>query len=270
LRLFRAVIYFSRSSTVRHKIEQIHRRPFYRHSLFVTHTLNVMARGFTIFALVSVLTIATLAQQSGVKASKVVRLRGNVLAVEDSDKVKLAADDGSVYSAMLAGIDAPDENQSYFKKAKKRLAELLNGKDVTVMLRTGDRDETFAIIYVGAEDIGLRMIQEGLAWYSPARAMVQNSADREKYRLAESTAKAAKSGLWSDKVPIAPWTFRGEKEPVDVADIPISPAAETPAPRSQPVPGRNYILGPRGGCYYLNDQGLKVYVKDKTLCQKPQ
>jgi micrococcal nuclease len=227
----------------------------------------VIVRAFIVFAICSVLAIASLAQQSGVKASKVVRLRGNVLSVEDSDKVKVAADDGSVYSATLSGVDAPDENQSYFKKAKRRLAELVEGKDVTVMLRTDECNDTFAVIYAGGEDIGLRLIQEGLAWYSSARATAQNNADREKYQLAESTAKAGKSGLWNDKVPVPPWTFRGEKEPAAAADVQAAPPTIS---TSQPVPGRNYILGPRGGCYYLNDQGLKVYVKDKTLCQKPQ
>ncbi len=31
--------------------------------------------------------------------------------------------------------------------------------------------------------------------------------------------------------------------------------------------GKTYIRGSRGGCYYLNESGKKVYVKDKTLCQ---
>lgn len=208
-----------------------------------------------------------LAQQSAVKPSKVVRVRGNVLAVEDSDKVKIAADDGSVYSVVLAGLDAPDENQSYFKKAKKRLAELVDGKDVTVMLRTNERGETNAVIYAGAEDVGLILIQEGLAWFSPARASAQNTADRDRYQTAQSSARASKTGLWDDKNPVAPWTFRGEKDPEPIVE---SEAAAPTIPKSQPIPGRNYVLGPRGGCYYLNDQGIKVYVKDKTLCQKPE
>jgi len=32
--------------------------------------------------------------------------------------------------------------------------------------------------------------------------------------------------------------------------------------------GRTYIKGSRGGCYYLNDSGKKVYVKDKSLCEQ--
>jgi hypothetical protein len=30
-------------------------------------------------------------------------------------------------------------------------------------------------------------------------------------------------------------------------------------------PARRYIRGPRGGCYYINDNGSKVYV-DRSIC----
>jgi endonuclease YncB( thermonuclease family) len=195
-------------------------------------------------------------------------MRGNVLAVEDSDRVTLASDDGSVYSVILIGIDAPDEKQSYYKKAKKRLAELVEGKDVTIILRTNDQNESYAVIYAGADDVGLRLIQEGLAWYSPGRSGAQSTAEREKYQQAMASAKTARSGLWDEKDATAPWTFRGEKSelPVEQA-MTVTPVVTSP--KSAPVPGRTYILGPRGGCYYLNEQGIKVYVKDKTLCQKP-
>jgi endonuclease YncB( thermonuclease family) len=227
----------------------------------------VIVRAFLSLAFFTTLAVgACVAQQSDVKASKVIRLRGNVLAVEDSDRVKVAADDGKVYSATLIGVDAPDEKQSYYKKAKKRLAELVDGKDVTVMLRSDEKNESYAVVYVGAEDVGLRLIQDGLAWYSPGRSGAQSAADREKYQQAQAAAKASKTGLWDDKDAIAPWTFRGEKSELPVETEP-TPAA---ASKSVPVPGRAYILGPRGGCYYLNEQGIKVYVKDKTLCQKPQ
>ena len=209
------------------------------------------------------------AQQSGVKAFKVTRLKGNILQVEDSDRVKVAADDGNVYSVTLLGVDAPDEKQDSFKKAKKRLSELLNGKDVTLMLRANDKSETYAVIYSAGEDVGLQLIQDGLAWYSPGRSGGQTASDREKYSQAQSAAKAARLGLWADKNPISPWAFRGETSQLPVEAETVSPPPNA-ASKSVPVPGRTYILGPRGGCYYLNDQGIKVYVKDKALCQKPQ
>jgi hypothetical protein len=54
-------------------------------------------------------------------------------------------------------------------------------------------------------------------------------------------------------------------------DIPSD--ALSPDPRLAPVPresrvnsSRNYILGPRGGCYYYSSSGRKVYV-DHSFCQ---
>ena len=236
----------------------------------------VIFRATTILILAVAAATVAFAQQSGVKGVRMMRVRGNVLAIEDSDRVKVAADDGNVYSVKLLGVDAPDENQSYFKKARKRLSELLDGKDVTLMLRTNERDEAYATIFVGGDDVGLHLIREGLAWFSPSRATTQNDADQTQYKSAEAAAKAAKLGLWDDKEPIAPWAFRGEKmeapaavqTPAGAPSGSTEPAAQTP--RSEPVPGRAYILGPRGGCYYLNGEGIKIYVKDKGLCKKPE
>lgn len=229
-----------------------------------------MFRAFLSFAITLSFVAVASSQIAAVKPAKVMRIRGNVLAIEEGDRIKVATDDGNIYTAVLQGVDAPDQSQEYFKKAKKRLAELAEGKEVTVMLRTTETGESFAAVYVGADDVGLKLIQEGLAWFAPNRSGAQNIIDREKYIQAESTAKNAKAGLWSAKDPVAPWALRGEKlqPPVTESVESTLPAnAETPR-HSQPVPGRTYILGPRGGCYYLNDQGIKVYVKDKTLCQK--
>ena len=239
----------------------------------------VIFRTYLILALMIIAAAdLALAQQSAVKGVRMMRVRGNVLAVEDSDRIKVATDDGKVYSVTLLGVDAPDADQSYFKRARKRLSELVEGKDVTVMLRTNERNESFAAVYVGGEDIGLRLIRDGLAWFSPARAAMQNDTDQAEYKQAEASARVAKLGLWAGKDAVAPWTFRGEKietpaaaafqNTVSVAGQ-IHPA-QLSTPRSEPVPGRAYILGPRGGCYYLNDEGIKVYVKDKSLCNKPQ
>lgn len=212
------------------------------------------------------------------KPSKVIRVDAKVLAVEDGDRIKIAADDGSVYSLTLLGVDAPDEKQNYYKKAKKRLAELIDGKNVTAIMHKTARDESIAVIYFGGQDVGLRLIQDGLAWYFTGHGREQAANEREKYSQAEAAARTTRLGLWEDKNPVAPWTFRGDKTTTDaIAEAPAnrvtSPAldanpANTTPPQNRPD-GRTYILGPRGGCYYLNDKGYKVYVKDKSLCDKP-
>ena len=56
---------------------------------------------------------------------------------------------------------------------------------------------------------------------------------------------------------------------LDTSPSPVESTPRPPRPRStsiQPdVPGRGYIRGPRGGCYYYSSSGRKVYV-DRSLC----
>jgi len=237
----------------------------------------VVLRSLLALTLLTVLAVsAAVGQQanldttkSGVKASRVTRVRGNVLAVEDADRVKVATDDGVIQSLVLLGVDAPDVKQDLYKKAKKRLEELVKDKDVTVIIRTNGNDENVAVVYAGSDDVGLKLIQEGLAWYSVNRSREQPVADRDAYQKAEASAKAAGSGIWKDKNAVAPWTLRGEKTEPVMASTMI--AEERPAGPKKDLlhPDRKYILGPRGGCYYLSDEGVKVYVKDKSYCQQP-
>ena len=58
----------------------------------------VIFRTFIILILALMLADLSSAQQSAVKGVRMMRVRGNVLAVEDSDRIKVAADDGNVFA----------------------------------------------------------------------------------------------------------------------------------------------------------------------------
>jgi len=207
-------------------------------------------------------------------APKVVMVQGHILSIDDSDRVTFVGKDGTVYATSLLAVDSPDQNQNYYKKAKKRLSDLLDGKDVTAIVRKNDNGRYLASVYVAGQDVSLRLLQDGFAWYFPGHWKELNASEREKYSMAESASKTAKLGLWEDKEPVAPWVFRGEKietEPAKVEAVQAeasSSGPESDPDKETPKAGRTYILGPRGGCYYLNDKGYKTYVKDKSLCVK--
>ncbi|MGH9949645.1 MAG: hypothetical protein ACRD6X_20945, partial [Pyrinomonadaceae bacterium] len=116
--------------------------------------------------------------------------------------------------------------------------------------------------------------------------ITMSKVQKDAFKSAEEKAKADRLGLWVSGDPIAPWIFRGEKgdEPEVVKNTPVNSTANThtPNPDAPPVSvlpavvkpptteqTRKYILGPRGGCYYLNEQGAKTYVRNKELCNKP-
>jgi endonuclease YncB( thermonuclease family) len=228
---------------------------------------------------IALLMLLLLAAAAGIFAqksdsSKPLMVQAHILSIDDSDRITFATKDGTVYAASILAADAPDKDQDLYKKAKKRFSELIDGKDVTAIIHTVENGKFAAAIFVGGKDVSLQMLQDGLAWYYPVHSRQLTSGEREKYTQAEASARVAKVGLWDAKDPIAPWVFRGEKiEPA--AKVETIKAEDAPryltSDETSPVPGRSYVLGPRGGCYYLNDTGYKVYVKNKSLCGvKPQ
>lgn len=219
-------------------------------------------------------------------------IEGRVVIVYDGDHLSVQSANGKVYSIRIQGIDAPEGEQDYGKKARKKLADTILNKEVKVIVHKKDMyDRYVGSVYINGQDVGLKMIESGMAWHFKRFSGEQAADVREKYARAELKARNERDGLWSDNAPMPPWEFREEFMP-DSAESERQAAAEsnratiqnasvttetrdsavTPATTEAATPntsGRTYIMGPRGGCYYLRPSGSKVYVKDKTLCQKP-
>jgi len=64
---------------------------------------------------------------------------------------------------------------------------------------------------------------------------------------------------------VAGYAVRSFREPSLPATIPASSFAPVYRPAEQ-RPVREYITGPRGGCYYINRNGNKTYV-DRSMCR---
>jgi endonuclease YncB( thermonuclease family) len=58
---------------------------------------------------------------------------------------------------------------------------------------------------------------------------------------------------------------KAEKTEKPKTETPKSDVNKTDTPKEN-RDGRTYIKGARGGCYYLDESGKKVYMKDKSLC----
>lgn len=207
-------------------------------------------------------------------------IEGRVVLVYDGDHISIQGKDKKIYSIRLQGVDAPEDKQSYGKKARKKLDDLVGDKDVKVIVYKKDMyDRYVGSVYLNGQDIGLKMIEAGMAWHFKRFSGEQTSDARSRYAKAEVMARTGKTGLWGEEAPMPPWEYRNEDgvEPQTAAVVEtpktlvgkttVQPTAAATTPGKSG--GRTYILGPRGGCYYLGDAGNKVYVKDKTLCNKP-
>ena len=109
----------------------------------------------------------------------------------------------------LIGMDAPETEQAFGRDATETLRRKIAGETVTVTAVGVDPyGRLISRILLGRTDISEFMIKEGLAWpYQRYYArLTQNEVVR--YNAAYESAKKARRGLWQEKNPLAPWTWR--------------------------------------------------------------
>ena len=150
--------------------------------------------------LVSMLALAAVAEEPAT-------LTGKVVSVHDGDTLRVLDAAGTQHKVRLQGIDSPETRQAFGTKARNRLADLTMGKAVTVRVHGRDRyGRTLGTVEAAGQDVNRQMVADGFAWH-----YVEYSKDAGLAR-AERDARAAHRGLWADKAPVAPWTWRaGEK-----------------------------------------------------------
>jgi len=151
-----------------------------------------------------------------------------VTDVHDGDTIKVTVSGSpDKIEIRLYGIDAPEikvstktvngkrvetkydkGSQPYGFTSRAMLSQLVYGKKVTVITETNAKTygRTVARIKCDGTDINTKMVEIGAAhWY-------EQYAKRDKeLQSAQTQAKTASRGLWSDPSVIAPWEFRKKK-----------------------------------------------------------
>ena len=134
--------------------------------------------------------------------------QGRVIKVFDGDSMILSRD-GRRIEVRLWGVDCPEKGQPWAGRARAVTSELL-GRTVTVRPVAVDKYGRVVgrLHDPGRGDHGLRLIQNGLAWWFRRFA-----PDERAYRDAERKARVARRGLWHDANPIPPWKWRASSAP---------------------------------------------------------
>ena len=132
---------------------------------------------------------------------------GKVVSVHDGDTVTVRTDDGQTLKVRLQGIDAPELKQPFGSRSRDELSALVKGKPVTLVERGRDKyGRTLGNVLVDGVDANARQVATGMAWHyarfdkSPALARAQEAA------------RAARTGLWGDAAPVAPWEWRAGEQ----------------------------------------------------------
>lgn len=136
--------------------------------------------------------------------------------VHDGDTFWATVPDVVSHSIRIHGADTPEMERKGFWptqpgaiEARDWLAKQIDGKQVTLTVKGKSYQRFVCTVHVGdrERDLGMELIERGLAWAAPGYA---TKAQKE----AEQRARAAKVGLWKDggKKPVAPWSWRkGER-----------------------------------------------------------
>ncbi|MEQ1762010.1 MAG: thermonuclease family protein [Pyrinomonadaceae bacterium] len=187
------------------------------------------------------------------QVSSVLLVEGNVVSVETGDTISIQTAGKYHLVVKLQAIDAPDLGQSHFEESRNRLSELINGRGVQVAVHsTGPSGRIIGTVYYKGRDVSLGLLEKGLVWHYTRFPYQQTPTNQKVYSDAQKAATAAGIGIWAESNPVPPWVYRGEALLDKQAD----------SNRYE----RTYLLGPRGGCYYVAESGRRVYVRDKQRC----
>ena len=122
--------------------------------------------------------------------------------VVDGDTVHLYHNE-EVYKVRLIEIDAPERNQPFGNDSTDYLKSLLREGRVNIEISGTDRyGRKLGRLYWKGENINRAMVSAGFAWVYDDYVTDLSFYDNQ------NKARYLNKGLWNDKNPISPWTWR--------------------------------------------------------------
>ena len=131
--------------------------------------------------------------------------RGRVTRVIDGDTVEVFYKKKPV-RVRFFGIDAPERDQPFGKKATQFLVDLVDGKEVEVIVKSKDNyGRTIGVLYLPSSlhSVNETLLAEGLAWWYTRFAKHAHN-----YKRLQAQARAKSIGLWSIPTSIPPWKWK--------------------------------------------------------------
>jgi endonuclease YncB( thermonuclease family) len=109
----------------------------------------------------------------------------------------------------LTGVDAPERKQPFAQQAQRLASDYLGAQPVAIAIDTiGEHNRIHGRVRIDGRDLGLVLLEAGLAWCDPGDSAHLPAALRDAYAQACGQARAQRRGLWQDANPVPPWDYR--------------------------------------------------------------
>lgn len=134
-------------------------------------------------------------------------LAGRVVAIADGDTLTLQVD-RQQHKIRIVGIAAPERVQSFGMASQANLGQMAFQQQATADCLRRDSGGLRCKVFVNGQDMGLRQLADGVAWWYGKYTNDPFLEDRVSYEQAEMMAKLRRLGLWSESNPTSPWDWR--------------------------------------------------------------
>ncbi|RWX45445.1 Endonuclease YncB, thermonuclease family [Candidatus Electrothrix aarhusensis] len=136
--------------------------------------------------------------------------KGKVVKVMDGDTLQIKKGK-ELIKIRLYGVDCPEKKQRYGTEATTFATQLFLNKKVRVeAVHTDQYGRTVALVRAGRKMLNRELVREGYAWVYPAYCKRKPLCTE--LSTLEEKAKKKKKGLWQQKRPMAPWTWRKKSQ----------------------------------------------------------
>lgn len=136
------------------------------------------------------------------------KVSGTVTKVHDGDSIHITPRGSKRMIIRLAGIDAPELQQSFGIESRDQLRSMVLQRKVEANCYKLDRYQRhICVVYRNEADVNLQLVEKGLAWHYKNYEDEQTRKQQRAYAEAETRARRKGSGLWQGNS-VAPWEFR--------------------------------------------------------------
>lgn len=125
--------------------------------------------------------------------------------VVDGDTLEILYQ-GETLQVRLWGIDTPEWGQDFSRKAKDFVRKMVLGRQVALQPKDWDKyGRLVAVVRIGELVLNEELLREGLAW---VQIYYCHEPICQEWRRLEKEAREARRGLWTEKSPVPPWTWK--------------------------------------------------------------